>query len=180
MDKKKLIGTIIGVAMFAALIAGATFAWLTFNVSVTNGTITPSSMNFSVNFTRGTDISDMPILSEGTVSTAKLLTVKAHKVSGSAPGNLTIYLNTSSTSNALITDEAINYAVCVGTCSSLSSAAATGTLSSTTKKALLTTPLTASATSYNIYFWLDGNVISNDHMGLSYSGYISAEATQTD
>lgn len=37
MDKKKLIGTIIGVTMFAALIAGATFAWLTFSATITNG-----------------------------------------------------------------------------------------------------------------------------------------------
>ena len=29
MNKKKLIGTIIGVVAFAALIAGATYAWLT-------------------------------------------------------------------------------------------------------------------------------------------------------
>ena len=29
MDKKKIIGTIIGVLMFGALIAGATFAWFT-------------------------------------------------------------------------------------------------------------------------------------------------------
>ena len=37
MDRKKLIGTIIGVIFFVALIAGATFAWLTFNANVTNG-----------------------------------------------------------------------------------------------------------------------------------------------
>ena len=55
MDKKKLIGTIIGVTMFAALIAGATFAWLTFNATITEGTYNAASMNFLVDYTVETD-----------------------------------------------------------------------------------------------------------------------------
>ena len=33
MDKRKLIGTIIGVTMFALLIVGATYAWLSFTAT---------------------------------------------------------------------------------------------------------------------------------------------------
>ena len=61
MDKKKLIGTIIGVVAFGALIAGATYAWLTYNATITNGNYLLSSMNFSVVYTKGTAVSAVPI-----------------------------------------------------------------------------------------------------------------------
>ena len=178
MDKKKLIGTIIGVIAFAALIAGATFAWLTQNAAITNGTYNFGTMNFSVTYSKGTDVTTAPpSLSAPTTSTAHSLNVKANKVSGSAPGNLTIYLNTSSTT---LTANALNYAVCIGNCSSTDLTAATykGTVSGTGKVAILSnTPLQASQTTYNIYLWLDPSKVSG---GETYSGYISAEAVQTE
>lgn len=62
MNTKKLIGTIIGVTLFAVLIAGATFAWLTFGTTVGANTYQGQSMNFIVDYTKGTDISYLPIL----------------------------------------------------------------------------------------------------------------------
>ena len=62
MDKKKFIGTIVGVIFFVALIAGATFAWLTFNASVTNGNYAGSTLNFTYNYTTGTDVTKINIL----------------------------------------------------------------------------------------------------------------------
>ena len=177
MDKKKLIGTIIGVIAFAALIAGATYAWLTQNVATVNGTYNLGTMNFSVTYVKGTNVTNVPALSAPTTSTASNLNVKANKVAGSAPGNLTIYLNTSSMT---LTAGALNYAVCVGTCSStdLTAVANKGTVSETGKLAILSnTPLTADATTYNVYLWLDPSKVSG---GETYSGFISAEATQTD
>ena len=177
MDKKKLIGTIIGVVAFAALIAGATYAWLTQNATIINGTYNVGTMNFSVTYVKGTDVTNVPAQSAPTTSNTRSLNVKANKVSGSAPGNLTIYLNTSSTTLAA---GALNYAVCVGTCSStdLTTAANKGTVSGTGKLAILSnTPLTASATTYNVYLWLDPSKVSG---GETYSGFISAEAKQTD
>ena len=35
-----------------------------------------------------------------------------------------------------------------------------------------------SATTYNIYFWLDNDTITNDDLGTSFAGYIHASATQ--
>ena len=180
MDKKKLIGTIVGVALFAALIAGATYAWLTFAIGVTNNTVSSGSMNFSVKYTRGNDVTNIPILATGTPGDITPLTVKANKVAGSAPGNLTIYLNTdSTTTSALLSSGAINYAVCVGTCTSFNEDL-TGTVTSSGKLGLLTTPLTDSEQSYNIYFWLDGNKITNALVDSTYKGHISAEAIQTE
>lgn len=59
MDKKKLIGMFIGVLMFAALIAGATFAWLTIQANFTNNVITGSARDFTFTYEKGTDVSDM-------------------------------------------------------------------------------------------------------------------------
>lgn len=59
MDKKKLIGLIIGVLMFIALISGATFAWLTFTANFTNSAITGSSRDFTFTYASGTAVSDL-------------------------------------------------------------------------------------------------------------------------
>lgn len=57
MDKKKLMGLIIGIILFAALIVGATFAWLTYAINVTNGNYNVETSCFDVNYENGADIS---------------------------------------------------------------------------------------------------------------------------
>ena len=180
MDKKKIIGTIIGVVAFAALIAGATYAWLSFSATITNGTSNFGTMNFSVAYVNGTAITEVPTLESPTAETASSLNVKANKVSGSPDGNLTITLNTTATD---LTSGALNYAICVGTCSSAVAADLTqaasgykGTITGVGAQDIFTTPLTASQTTYNIYFWLDSSLVTG---GETYSGYISASAAQT-
>ena len=63
MNTKKLIGTIIGVALFAALVAGATFAWLSFSATVQNATKTFTSRNFTFTSPTGTNITALRFLS---------------------------------------------------------------------------------------------------------------------
>ena len=130
MSNKKLIGTIIGVIAFAALISGATFAWLTYAVNVTGGTYNGASTNFVVNYTKGTDISDVPILTSPTVSTARSLVVSANKTSTSVDGTLSIKLTTTS-SDILTTSGAIKYKACQGECADLTSNVGTVTASVT-------------------------------------------------
>lgn len=175
MSNKKLIGTIIGVIAFAALISGATFAWLIYAVNVTGGTYNGASTNFVVNYTKGTDISDVPILTSPTVSTARSLVVSANKTSTSVDGMLSIKLTTTS-SDILTTSGAIKYKVCQGRCA-LTSNVGTVTASGTVE--IFSGALQSSATSYYVYFWIDAETFSNDHVGKTYSGYISAEAQQT-
>ena len=176
MSNKKLIGTIIGVIAFAALISGATFAWLTYAVNVTGGTYNGASTNFVVNYTKGTDISDVPILTSPTVSTARSLVVSANKTSTSVDGTLSIKLTTTS-SDMLTTSGAIKYKACQGECADLTSNVGTVTASGTVE--IFSGTLQSSATSYYVYFWIDAETFSNDHVGKTYSGYISAEAQQT-
>ena len=176
MSNKKLIGTIIGVIAFAVLISGATFAWLTYSVNVTGGTYNGASTNFVVNYTKGTDISDVPILTSPTVSTARSLVVSANKTSTSVDGTLSIKLTTTS-SDMLTTSGAIKYKPCQGECADLTSNVGTVTASGTVE--IFSGALQSSATSYYVYFWIDAATFSNDHVGKTYSGYISAEAQQT-
>ena len=189
MDKKKLIGTIIGVVAFAALIAGATYAWLTYNATITNGNYLLGSMNFSVAYEKGTAVNAVPILTNPTATQVTSggghLAVTASKATGSAPGDLTILLNTNSATAALISSGALKYAACVGTCSedNLTEEDTYGTVTSTSPIEIIeSTPLTASPTTYNIYLWLDSALVTNQliEANASYSGYISASALQTD
>ena len=188
MDKRKLIGTIIGVTAFAALIASATYAWLTYNATITNGNYLLGSMNFSVTYVKGTAVNKVPILTNPTanevVAGGGHLVVKASKATGSAPGDLTIKLTTNnSTNTTLLTKGALNYAACIDSCSAADLAHETyhGTITATGDKPIIpTTPLTASPTTYNIYFWLDSASVDTTIVNATYSGYISASATQVD
>lgn len=203
MDKKKLIGTIVGVVFFVALIAGATFAWLTVVPTITNGTATGGTTNFIVEYTKGSNVTGLQILDSTTVATTSMTgvstgktTVKAYRLANNADGNLTIKLITTS-SNALVgASGPLRYAVCSGACTLTGNAAtsvtssttgllAKGTVTSTTQNLVVSDGIATSEKSYDVYLWLDQATIygnSDTYLpngaGLTYSGYISASAVQ--
>ena len=196
MDKKKLIGTIIGVVAFIALVAGATYAWLNAAVNVTNGNSVGKTMNFMVNYVNGTAITAMPPTlanANGTSSTTKL-SVTASKATGSAPGTMTIYLNTTTAAwNTLLGNGVLNYGYCTSTsattCSSFTGTGSvtftqagyqTGTGAVNRTAIVSNVAIPNSATNYNIYFWLDGSKNDGSYTGQTYSGYIEAVATQNN
>lgn len=126
MDNKKLIGTIIGIIMFAVLIAGATFAWLTLAATVTNGNYTATTKNFVINYSGGTQIANTvltdnattgnitPQTSAGASTNDGWLAVTASKTAASAKASkfdIKLHVN----SNALTT-KAVTWAICKGTC----------------------------------------------------------------
>lgn len=183
MDKKKLFGTIIGVILFIALIAGATFAWLTFQATVTNGNYNTKTGNFLINYTKGENVTDIPIISidsasDIVTSEAKSVTVKAGKSNSSNPnGNLTIKLKTVTESTNLdLTSGVLKYAI------SIEGAAPTSiqSVTSTADLILVSNYLITSTTQvdFTVYFWLDSSTVDSDDMGKTYSGYIDAEAVQ--
>ena len=184
MDKKKLIGTIIGVILFAALVAGATYAWLTIAFTANNANYNTKSKNFVVNFTKGDAIANLPSLGTPTKDTASSLVVKAYRPSTSAPGTLTIYLNNQSTTenNVIVTAGLLKYSYCIGTnCTDEVFTANTKTVPTGAKVPLITnTTLNTSSTDYTLYFWLDGEKINSTHAGKTFSGFISAEARQSE
>lgn len=131
MDTKKLIGTIIGVTLFAILIAGATFAWLTFGTTLGENVYNGQTMNFIVRYTSGTDIAYLPILDSdlaipGTSSTnsgvgiseteldaneTSGLVVVMRKNTNSTDGHAAVYLTTTSDTK-LTADGVVRWAIC--------------------------------------------------------------------
>ncbi len=188
MDKKKLIGTIIGVIAFAALIAGATYAWFSFALNVTTGSYSANTQNFIVTYTKGTNITSAPpVLSTPTASGASSLVVSAYRTSDVATGTLSIKLTTTST-DALTTSGVVRWAVCSSTsssnsgCTSLASGQtgvkATGSVTAASTITLYSEAIPTTQTYYYVYFWLDGATYGDAHINKTYSGYIHASATQ--
>lgn len=127
MDTKKLLGTIIGVIMFALLIVGATYAWLTISATVYNGTYSNiKTKNFIINYAGGTEITDTVQTSNATTAnitsataagdstTDGWLAVTASKEATSAKASdFTIKLHINSST---LTTKALTFAVCKGAC----------------------------------------------------------------
>lgn len=126
MDTKKIIGTIIGVIMFALLIVGATYAWLTLAANVTNGNYVVGTKNFIINYVGGAEIANTVQTASATTTNITAATgandstddgwlaVTASKTAASAKASdFTIKLHV--TSNTLTTN-ALTYAVCKGAC----------------------------------------------------------------
>lgn len=186
MNQKKLIGTIIGVLLFAALIAGATFAWFTFSVNVSNGNYNATTGKFSIDYVGGGEITSAPTVTTGTPENATVKQITAKLSDASISGKITIKLTTSST-NLLTTSGAINYAVCTSTsptstCTTdFSNAVATDSITTSGEKVLYADPtdLTTTIRYYFIYFWIDGSKITAEMVGNEYSGYIHASGQQT-
>lgn len=188
MNQKKLIGTIIGVLFFAALIAGATFAWFTFGINVTNGNYNAATGKFSIDYVGGGEITSAPTVTTGTPANATVKQITAKLSTASIKGKITIKLTSTST-NLLTTSGAINYAVCkststTSTCTTdFSNAVATGSITASGEKVLYADPedLTTTIRYYFVYFWIDGSKVTAEMIGDTnkYSGYIHASGEQT-
>lgn len=208
MDKKKFIGTIVGVIFFVALIAGATFAWLTFNASVTNGNYAGSTLNFTYNYTTGTDVTKINILTATPARNAitagtGYVALTASKPAGSAKASK-FDLILKKTTNEIGVSNVVKYAVCKSAtatdCNNSASTAipsatnttwvALGTISTGTTDQTLYSDTTsfaaegAATANYYVYFWVNGDAIitgnQNQVVGKSFAGYIYATSQQTD
>ncbi len=116
-NNKKLIGTIIGVIFFVILIAGATFAWLTYTANVNNGVYNVGTTHFVVTYTGDDDVTDLPILSPdatfGDYPSSSIISGSAYKDSANVDGILTLKLHVEDTpDNAILLGaECIRYLV---------------------------------------------------------------------
>lgn len=127
MNTKKLIGAIIGVVAFAALIAGATFAWLSSTANITNSVFTGTTKNFIISYNGSASVSGFKQIASGSATTAAITSsasagvagdawaaVTASKTDNDAPASsfkvkLAISTNT-------FTTNAITWAICKGNC----------------------------------------------------------------
>ncbi len=127
MDNKKLIGTIVGVIGFVALIAGATFAWLTTTVNVTNGTYNAKSKNFVITYAGANQISNPIMLAQANTLKANMTTATSATVSDDAWAAVTASKTENDAaassfkiklaiSDNTLTTNSIVYAVCKSDC----------------------------------------------------------------
>lgn len=179
MDKRKLIGTIIGVTMFAVLIVGATYAWLSFTANVTNATANGTTLKYTVNYVKGNNISELPILVTPTTSSAAHVVLTAQKPTGSIADNIKIHLTTTS-SNTLTTSGAVKYVICQGSCNANFTGNTIESVTAKSTKEIYTGTLQDNNTvTYNVYFWIDAATVTNSHLGQEYKGYLHADSTQS-
>ena len=195
MDKKKLIGMFIGILMFAALIAGATFAWLTFTANFTNNAITGSSRDFTFTYASGTAISELIWTTSSpprnAISAGKgYVTVSATKAARIPEASSFKIILKKDTMDIKVTD-LVKFAVCRSNTASECSNEATTTIPTTVggnQIALgsITTEAgdqtlyddtstfnvyseTQSVTgNYYVYFWLDSAALTNDNFSAAH------------
>lgn len=172
MDNKKIFGAIIGVIAFIAVIAGATYAWFTWASG--NTELSGTTGCFTIAYTKGTDISGSLVPAtdkSGGLSTTATINIDP---SCTIAGTATLKLTTNDTSTIPLTAGAVKWAIYDGATElETGSVTASGTID------LKTVALTTTAKTYTFYVWLDGAIANNDYIGKTYSGYISAVATQT-
>ena len=206
MNTKKLIGMVIGIILFAALIAGATFAWLSFTANITNANLTGSSRNFTFTYAQGTAISELLPLTQtparNAITSGKgYITVSASKAANTPrASSFKLILNITETEVGV--PGLIRFAVCrhatASNCNNTVSTAipasaegnfvAVGTVNNTTGTQILYndtdtfTSAGAATGNYYVYFWVDASVINEGNLasaeGKKFAGHIYAEATQ--
>lgn len=182
IGKKKYMVLIVGLVSLGLLLAGGTYAWLTFNANVENGTYNADSTCFMIDYSAGGAITGTLFQSstpKGGLSGSVTMKIKS-SCSASGTGNIKLNVGTDTSSLLLSDDGALKYAVYENI---NSNPVSSGTISSTGDMNLysnfaLAGPSEAAKT-YYIYVWLDGNIADNDYVNLSFSGNISASATQT-
>lgn len=113
MDKKKLFGMIIGVTMFGVLVAGATFAWLTFGVTVGDNVLTANTLNFVVTYETGSAVTNLPVLDSNYIEAkdAAAVSLVLKKNPTSPEGHASIWLNTTSDTK-MTKDSVVRYVIC--------------------------------------------------------------------
>lgn len=182
MKKAKLIGSIIGVFLFIALIAGFTYAWIAWQSSNIN--IAGRSDCFDIDYGISQQIgsasskASLSMTSDYTEGLSAKVSLSLKTECANIPGTATLYLNTtnvgttSGTSSGIL-NGALKYTVVSGT-----SVLANGVIDTNNKITLLDNINVSSTTptTYTVYVWLDGEVADNSYANLNYIGYISAEA----
>ncbi len=203
--KKQRTLIILGVAVFILIGSGLTYAALTWatskpiNIGLTSGC-------FEINYTPGGAINNASVevmdenqlissstydftIREGIALTYANIGIKS---SCKIEGYGSLYLNVASLSNAFTTGESkgsLKYAILKNDSSSTTLTVAgllnqsfeivkKGSITSTGKQEIFTKQLTTTQDKYLIVFYIDGSLIGNDVVGASFSGTISAEASQ--
>ena len=177
MNKQKLIGLIIGILLFIGVIAGLTYAYISWTSESVNKVV--SSKCFNVLYDKGSDISGN-IKPSADYTGGISATVKMDMDSScniNAKGKIYITTN-DTTSENLYTEGILNYQV-------LKNGNVTALKGTITSSGVITLDVgflnsnTEATTTYTVYIWVNGEYVTNEHINSSYSGSIKSEALQT-
>lgn len=171
LNKYNIRSSIVIAIMITAVLS-ATYAFV--NLSANSTTSNSVAGCFEVQYT-GTPISN------ALVSTTNYLEGSHSKVTLSKGTNCkiyttaTIYIHTNTTTTAPIAQtQALKYKVMSGT-----TEVSTGLINQTGDKSLATVTLTETATTYDVYIWVDSEISDGAYNEKTYSGYIYATSDQT-
>ena len=175
-NKAKIIGTIFGVVLFCCLVAGFTYAYL---LSRTEKELTTGSGKFSIDYTIVKNITATGLTPSKTKEEGLLGTVKAKLSENSVAGNFNIYI-TPKTIDGLNTSNALRYEVYVdGSTTPYKTGTFNGASVGTPIRIVDSYKLTSTSTytNFNIYIWLDSDLVTNAMFGKNFNATISADST---
>lgn len=176
MKKQKLIGAVLGIVLFIVLIAGVTYAAISWNSDNIN--LNVKSECFDVLYDKGTDLTGAIIPSEDYTG-GNYVAVKMDINSRcDVNANGKIYLVTSSsTSSNLYSEGLLNYQVLLnGEVTDIK-----GNIISSGEIEIdvgLLNKNSTATTTYTVYVWIDKELVTNEHVSSVYSGYIYSKAIQ--
>ncbi len=186
MKKSKIIGSIVGIVVFVAMIAGLTYAWFTWRSS--NIPVAGNSNCFIIDYDIGQEIgsasdkASFDLVESYDEGQAAIVTLSINEKCVGMKGKGVLYLNTNSaaTDNAIIKG-ALKYTI-IKKVGDESEEVGTGTITTKNKLKLVDNiPLdTTSKVTYEVWVWIDGTIADNTYYKANYSGYISAEVTQVE
>lgn len=177
----------IGIVSLGLLLTGGTYAWLIFNeITIGNNKLTGNTTNFVIDYTSSLTGELIP---SRTDKGGLIGTVNAKMAAGVSSATGTLYLYANSDTDAILYQGtelgiALKYAVYNGN-TKLSS----GTVNSDIVKTGVPNGMViydgfkinnTTTTTYTVYLWLDGELVDNRYLNLSFSGSINLKAVQDD
>ena len=175
-NKVKLIGTIVGVILFVILIAGFTYAYL---IARTEKDFITGSGKFSIDYSIVQDIDATSLSPSQDKNDGLHGIVKAKLSENSVAGKFNIYI-TPSIIEGLNTNDALKYEVYIdGSTTPYSTGTFNGVNVGNNVKVVDSYSLssTSTYTTFDIYIWLDNNLIVSSMFGKKFKATISADST---
>lgn len=175
--KNKVTISIIIVLLMIIVVVGSTYAFFSSVASSNNSNVSASAEKYEIVYTGGTEIDgDIKMLSSHVG--ADNTTVQIGLASGvNVTVNATLYIKVTTISPALAVAgfKWEVYEVNGGTETLKNSGTFQGA-SANSEINILTMPLSTTIKSYKVYFWADGNSVSNEISGTNFNGYIGAKS----
>ena len=177
MKKAKLIGYVLGVILFIALVAGATYAL--FRFATESGNIGVASDKIDIDYTISNANLSGTLFPDTSRSGGLMESVTARLNAGSAPASLNIYITPTVISG--ISPSALEWEVDVIDASSNIINHYSGNLSGAVVNNAITVvndyALSSNLLTFNIYVWLNGDNLTSINSNNQFIAKISADTT---